>query len=107
MAEFLTTSSSLTCPHGGVVTASTGNVRVQAAAAYVLRSSDTFSIAGCAFATAAGPSPCSQVVWITQSMKNRVGDHALTQDSEGTCIGPSGIQGTVLIQATQTEGAGD
>lgn len=107
MADFLTTASTMMCPHGGTIIATTTNTRAQASGAYVVRSSDTFTVAGCPFSNGATASPCSQVVWATQSLKNAVGDHVLVQDSQGMCMGPSGTQGTALVDQTQTEGSGD
>lgn len=106
MADFLTTASTMMCPHGGTVSASTSNTKAQADGAYILRSSDTFSISGCSFTTGSNPSPCAQVVWQTQSLKSSVSDRVLTKDSVGMCIGPSGTQGTVQIAHTQIKGGG-
>jgi hypothetical protein len=106
MGYFLTTSSVLMCPHGATIQASTSNTRVKADGAYVLRSSDTFSIAGCPFMTGPTPSPCTQVEWVTEALNNSVGDKVLTDDSVGMCIGSSGPQGTVLVQQTQSKAQG-
>jgi len=40
MADFLTTASTMMCPHGGTISASTSNTKVQADGAYVLRPSE-------------------------------------------------------------------
>lgn len=95
------------CPHGGTITATTGNSRAQADGAFILRSSDTFSIASCPFSNGGSASPCSQIVWSTQSLKNKVSDYVLTEDSDGMCMGPSGAQGNVVVSQTQRKGAGD
>ena len=49
MAGLLNGSSIMMCPHGGMVTAISANTRVRAAGGFILRSSDTFIIAGCPF----------------------------------------------------------
>jgi len=106
MADFLTTASTLTCPHGGTIVPAPENTRTQAGGAFVLGTADSFSIVGCPFTTSSS-SPCFQLIWSTASLKNSVGANALNQDSQGTCIGPSGVQGDVVIAQTQAEGSGD
>ncbi len=64
MANLLNSSSIMMCPHGGMVNAVSANTPVQAAAGPVLRSTDTFIIAGCPFVLAAVPHPCISVNWV-------------------------------------------
>ncbi len=105
MPALLTTASTLMCPHGGTVTASPGSAKASADAV-VLRMSDTFTIAGCPFATAAGPSPCTTVQWTVGSGRvQHDGDFVLNESSVGLCIGPA-PQGTVLVSATQSKVSG-
>jgi len=107
MGNFLTTESTMTCPHGGQVTAISSNVQVQAGDAYVLRATDTFTIAGCSFSVPGiGPSPCLQVQWITEAEENSVGGNVLTEDSQAMCIGALGVQGMLLVDSTQTDAGG-
>lgn len=106
MAQFLTTASTLTCPHGGTVVASPSNTRARAAGAFVVSASDSFTVIGCPFTTASS-SPCGQVIWSTSSLKNSVGAAALTEDNQAICLGPSGNQGNVVIAETQREGLGE
>src|SRR5687768_17207507 len=47
MPRLLTVSSMLQCPHGGMVSISTTNTRARAGGAFLARSSDLFTIAGC------------------------------------------------------------
>jgi len=61
MAGLLTTSSTLMCPHGGTITATTTNAKTRAAGDFVLRASDTFIIAGCPVNVAGAPHPCITV----------------------------------------------
>jgi hypothetical protein len=108
MAGLLTTTSLLMCPHGGTVTAVTANTKTRAAGDYVLRSSDTFTIAGCPFFLGLTPHPCVLVRWVQPALKSKVlGDFSLTADSVGLCIAADqATQGTVLIQMTQPQVSG-
>jgi len=107
--SFLTDSSTLQCPHGGSIEAVCSNTQVQTAEGYILRSSDTFSIAGCAFTVPPGsPHPCVSVNWIVTAEETQaVSDFALTEDSVGLCIAGDQVpQGTVLVTATQAQDGG-
>ena len=109
MASLLTTSSVLMCPHGGTVTATTTNTRAQAGGGFLVRASDTFVIAGCAFTLPSGtPHPCATVQWVVAATRSQaVGDFTLTEESVGLCIAPDGApQGTVLINTTQPQVSG-
>jgi len=107
MGKLLTTGSSLACPHGGTVSAVSSNTRTKAGD-FVLRSSDTFTIAGCGFSLPAGPHPCMTVQWIVAALRTKVlGDAVLTSDSVGLCTAADQApQGTVLINSTQTKASG-
>jgi hypothetical protein len=108
MAGLLTVSSVLMCPHGGTVLATTANGRVSAGGDYVLRSSDTCTIAGCPLNIAGAPHPCMTVQWIVPATRGQVlGDVTLTESSVGLCLaGDQAPQGTVLIAVTQQRVAG-
>lgn len=103
MAQFLTTASILQCPHGGLVTAITTNTVAQAGGDYIVRSSDTFMIAGCAFTLPSGPNPCMTVQWVTAALMNTVmSDNVLTEDSVGMCLAADQApQGPVIISSAQ------
>jgi len=107
MGKLLTTGSSLTCPHGGTVSAVSSNTRTKTGA-FVLRSSDTFTIAGCPFTVSSVPHPCMTVRWIVTAQRTKVlGDPVLTSDSVGLCnAADQAPQGTVLINSTQTKASG-
>ena len=107
-AHFLTTSSTLQCPHGGTITAASSNTRVKADGAHVLRSTDTFVIASCPFMRGSQPNPCVRVSWDVHCERHTsAGDPSLTRDSVGSCLdGSGGTQGTVVMVAVQTKGAG-
>jgi hypothetical protein len=106
MAHLLNTDSTLQCPHGGSVSAITSNTKAKADGAFILRISDTFTIAGCAFTLPSGtPHPCMQVQWMTSTLRVKAdGDLALAEGSVGMCLAADGVpQGTVLIASTQSK----
>jgi hypothetical protein len=107
-SHFLTTASSMSCPHGGTVTPSTSNHRVKADGQFVLRATDTFTIGGCSHMRGQQPNPCVRVKWDTHCEHHASqGDDSLTEDSVGLCLdGSGGTQGTVDISSTQTKVAG-
>jgi hypothetical protein len=108
MPYLLTTSSALMCPHGGTVTVTTSNTKAQAGGAFLLRASDVFTIAGCAFNIGGVPHPCVQVQWVVPAAKSKAaGDFTLTEASDGLCVAADkAVQGTVLILTTQPQVAG-
>ena len=108
MANLLNANTVLMCPHGGTVTAITSNTRVSAASGYVVRASDTFTIAGCSFILGSNPHPCVQVKWVqTDQHSTAVGDSTLNEDSVGLCVaGDQAAQGTVMINSTQARVSG-
>lgn len=108
MAGLLNTSSIMQCPHGGMVNVTSTDTRVQAAGGYVLRSSDTFIVAGCPFILGLVPHPCVQVQWVQPATRSKaVGDFTLTEESVGLCIaGDLAVQGVVLINFTQSQVSG-
>jgi hypothetical protein len=109
MPGLLNSSTVMMCPHGGSVSAATSNTRVKAGGDFVLRSSDTFTIAGCPFTLPpATPHPCVQVQWSLPSQHSQAaGDFALTEQSVGLCVAADQApQGTVQIVFTQPKVAG-
>ena len=101
----LTTASVLTCPHGGMVSITSANVRAKAGGAPSATAADVFVVAGCPF-TLPGPtpSPCVRVQWILPAARLRVGGPpALDASSVGLCIAATGApQGPVTVQSTQS-----
>jgi hypothetical protein len=95
------------CPHGGTVTAIPGSTRASAGAP-ILRGSDTFTIAGCAFNVAGAPSPCVSVSWVqTAARVQHGGDLVLNEASVGLCLAATQApQGPVVIAATQASVGG-
>jgi hypothetical protein len=100
MPALLTPSATMMCPHGGTVTATPGATQAQAGAP-LLRGSDTFIIAGCAFNISGVPSPCVSVQWVqTATRVKHAGDFVLTESSVGLCLAATQApQGTVLVQS--------
>jgi hypothetical protein len=109
MAGLLNVSSVLMCPHGGTVSIVCSNTRAKAAGDFVLRSSDTFTIAGCPLNISGSPHPCVSVNWIVADTRSKaMGDFTLSQNSTGMCIAGDQVpQGTVLINATQPQVSGE
>lgn len=102
MPALLTAASTMMCPHGGTVMATPGATQAQAGAP-VLRGSDTFSIAGCAFVIGTAPNPCVSVNWVqTATRVSHGGDLVLNEASVGLCVSAAQApQGAVIIAATQ------
>ena len=101
--QAITTASTLMCPHGGSVTGIPGSPRASAGAT-MLRSADTFTIAGCPFVLPSGsPSPCVTIQWIVADTSVTVGGAAtLSSGSVGLCMNPASVpQGPVQVVATQ------
>jgi hypothetical protein len=107
-AHFLTMTTTMSCPHGGTVKPVTSNVRVKADGQFVLRSTDTFVIAGCPYMRGMTPNPCVRVQWDVHAEHHKSqGDPSLTEENVGNCLdGSGGMQGVVDIQSTQQRGAG-
>jgi hypothetical protein len=107
-AYFLTTNSSLRCPHGGTITASTTNTRVKAGGQFVLRSTDSFTVGGCTHMIGNVWVPCVSVRWDVHAERHQSqGDPSLTESSEGQCLnGAGGMQGIAQVSARQQRGAG-
>jgi hypothetical protein len=105
---FLTTSSTLMCPHGGTVSVIPSNTHVTFGGDPVALASDTFMVAGCPLNVAGAPHPCLTVEWQLTAFKSDCdGTATLTLESLGMCkAGDGAVQGPVLIQATQTQAEG-
>lgn len=108
MGALLTAASTMMCPHGGTVTATTSNARVNAGGSPVVRSSDTFVIAGCPFVLGTTPHPCVTVQWLLQNLRSQVlSDSTLSESSQGLCLAADQApQGAVLVLNTQAAVSG-
>jgi len=99
----LTTASTMICPHGGSVSGVSTSPRATAGAT-VLRSGDSYMIAGCPFTLPSGtPSPCVTVNWSTPDTRVTISSSpTLSQGSVGLCMSAAQVpQGTVQILVTQ------
>jgi hypothetical protein len=107
MPALLTAASTLMCPHAGTILATPGATRAVVDAP-ILRGSDTFVVAGCAFNIAGVPSPCVSVSWVqTATRVKHGGDFVLNEASVGLCLAATQApQGAVLIVATQVTASG-
>jgi hypothetical protein len=107
MGEYLTSSSSLSCPHGGTVLITASNSKVTLGGDQIVIATDTFTISGCSFNVSGAPSPCTQVQWLSTALRSTADSLSpLTKDSVGMCIGGIGLQGPVTIQSTQAKVGG-
>lgn len=108
MGAYLTTASTLMCPHGGTVAPIPANAKITLRGDQIVLASDTFPIGGCAFNVAGAPHPCVQARWIVTALRGAAdGARPLTTDSVGLCVAADGaVQGPVMIQATQAEVSG-
>ena len=108
---FLTTTSSLQCPHGGTVSITSSNSKVTSGTPLAL-ATDTFTIAGCPFQIPVGvgtvPHPCVRVQWTKVDTKTLVGGvPTVSQDSVGICLAADQApQGPVSVVSTQTKASG-
>ena len=109
MSGLLTTDSTLMCPHGGSVSATTSNTHTNAGGSPVVGASDTFTISGCSFQISGSPHPCVQVQWQVNNERSQIsGDYTLSQSSVGLCVaGDQAPQGTVIISDTQEDVSGE
>jgi len=107
MSNLLTTASVLMCPHGGTVSVATSNNRASAAGAFLVRASDTFTIAGCTFSPGSSH-PCMSVRWLVANQRSRaMGDLTLSDSSLGICLaGDQTPQGSIIILNTQPRVSG-
>jgi hypothetical protein len=108
MPGLLNTASTLMCLHGGTVSIITPNTRALAGGAPLVRASDTFLIAGCAFAPGGVAHPCVRVQWVQPAARSRVlSDPTLTEASVGLCVAAdNAVQGVVQIVSTQSQASG-
>jgi hypothetical protein len=107
----LNISSSLQCPHGGMVQIVPSNPGFMVGGAPIATANDTFIVTGCPFqipATPPIPSPCVTVRWMVTDLRmNAGGAPTLSQSSQGLCYSAAQVpQGPVVIAATQAKVTG-
>src|SRR3954447_303576 len=108
MGAYLTSSSTLMCPHGGSAVAVPSNTAATLGGDPILLASDTFQISSCTFNVSGSPHPCMEVKWIVTTLRASAGGaEPLTMDSVGLCVAADqAVQGSVMIQATQSPVSG-
>ena len=101
--SYLTTASSVLCPHGGQVTLFTANSAVLVDGAPVLLETDVHPVAGCAFTVGLNPSPCLRVEWSAGTTKTDIrGTPGLVKTSIGQCLNAENApQGVAIVANTQ------
>lgn len=110
-APLLNLSSSLQCPHGGMVQIVSANTKTKAGGAFAALATDTFTIAGCPFqipGTPPIPSPCVTVQWLVTNLRTKASSTPLlNQSSVGLCLSAMQVpQGPVSIVQTQSQVTG-
>ncbi|WP_445250856.1 hypothetical protein [Microcoleus sp. OTE_8_concoct_300] len=104
MPNYLTKTSTVLCPHGGMANLLTANTKVFAARSPVLLESDIHPVIGCPFTLPGGkPSPCIRIEWSAGSTKTAANSTApLLKNSIGKCYNAeNAIQGVATIVNTQ------
>jgi len=107
-APFLTTTSTVMCPHFGNAMLTTANTQALVDNAPILLQTDLHTIAGCSFAPGGVPSPCIMIRWVTGSVQSTINQvPALLQTSVGLCVNAmQAPQGTALVVQCQTRAMG-
>ncbi len=101
----LTTSSTITCFHGGQAILLSANVKVAVDGAPALLESDIHPVVGCPFTVGLKYSPCIRIEWTAAAAKLTINEtKVLVRSSIGKCINAEGApQGVALIINTQTK----
>jgi hypothetical protein len=101
MSRYLTTASTVLCPHSGSVVGVASQSEATQDGYPLLASTDTFVVQGCPFTNPDGePEPCLQVVWSSSAalQVGISGGHALDEGSVGTALDADGVpRGTVVV----------
>jgi len=89
--------------HGGLVTVAPGSPRVLFSGMPAATMADQYAVAGCVFATGAGPHPCIQVRWLVPAARVFVnGAPVITQGSVGLGVAADQApQGPPVVASTQ------
>jgi hypothetical protein len=107
MIPILTTSSTVTCPHGGQAVLVTSNTEALIDGAPALLQTDMHPIVGCPF-TPVAYSPCILIRWVmgaTQTMVHNI--PVLLQNSVGLCLNAAQLpQGTAIVVQVQQKAKG-
>jgi hypothetical protein len=105
MGRLLNSASTLMCPHGGTVSITTSNTKANGGGAFLVRNTDTFTIAGCPLNISGALHPCTTVRWVSTALQSRSDQSFnLTDESVGLCqAADQAVQGTVQVINTQTK----
>jgi|SRR5262245_4778526 len=103
----LTTTSTVTCMHGGQAILLTANTKVMVDGAPALLETDIHPVAGCPFTIGPKYSPCVRIEWTAGAAKVTInGTKVLVRSSIGKCISAEGApQGIALIMNTEMKGS--
>ena len=101
--SYLTTNSTVMCPHGGQAMLMTANSAVFADRAPILLESDIHPVVGCPFTVGPKYSPCVRIEWSAGTTRTNLnGTPGLICSSIGQCYNAEGaIQGVAIIVNTQ------
>jgi hypothetical protein len=101
--QIVTVGATAMCPHGGQVSIASSNTRVMLGGQAATTLSDTYSIAGCAFAVGPKPQPCVRVQWLVPALRVQVNKQpVILHNSVGLCLSAEQIpQGPPNVVATQ------
>lgn len=107
MIPFLTTTSTVMCPHGGMAQLITTDTEMLIDGAAALLQTDVHPIVGCPF-TPVAYSPCVTIRWVTAATKTSVHNvPVLLQNSVGLCLNAAQApQGTAIVVQTQQQAKG-
>jgi hypothetical protein len=93
------------CMHAGQAQAIVPNPRVTVSGQPTVQQPNPWVIAGCPFATPAGPMPCVTAQWITGTTRVLSGGMPLLlQDSQAICA-PNGTGVIIVMTQTRVTGA--
>ena len=106
--RFLTTQSTILCPHGGNLVLVTTQAKADAGRSQILLETDVHQVAGCTFNVSGAPSPCLTVRWSAGATRVTAnGTATLLESSVGTCYnGTNAPQGVAVVANTQPKCSG-
>jgi hypothetical protein len=107
--NLLHVNATVTCPHGGQVTALPAQSRVLVSGQPAATLADVFTVAGaCTFTVGTKPQPCVTVRWVTPSARIQInGSPAVLATSAGVCQSAEQIpQGPPLVSVVQQRAVG-
>ncbi len=92
------------CMHAGQAQATVPNPRVKVSGQPTVQQPNPWTVAGCPFATAAGPMPCVTAQWVTAATRVLSGGMPLLlQDSQAVCT-PNGTGVNIVMTQMRVRG---